>query len=123
MHTKNAIIVNKDASEALSEDEQAALIAAGEAATARSREMSKATYAGQLGILAEIGTTFEAAPAEVMDLLLITGGIGSIYGGYATPTEAATRTCCMITAIILGVTLLALVPELVTFLPDLMLSR
>lgn len=66
IHTKNAIIVNKDAFEALPEETQAALIAAGEAATARGWEMSKATYAEQLGILSENGMTVEQAPEEII---------------------------------------------------------
>ncbi|CAN0588690.1 unnamed protein product, partial [Ectocarpus sp. 12 AP-2014] len=50
IHTKNAIIVNKDAFEALPDDIRAALVTAGQDATKRGWEMSKATYAEQLGV-------------------------------------------------------------------------
>lgn len=66
IHTKNAIVVNKDAFEALPEEVQAALVAAGETATKRGWEMSKDTYAKQLGILKENGMTVSDAPEEVI---------------------------------------------------------
>ncbi len=66
IHTKNAIVVNKDAFEALPEDVQAALVAAGETATKRGWEMSKDTYAKQLGTLKENGMTVTDAPEEVI---------------------------------------------------------
>lgn len=66
IYTKNAIIVNKEAFDALPEATQAALVTAGEEATKRGWEMSKATYAEQLGILKEHGMTVEDAPEEVM---------------------------------------------------------
>ncbi|MBV0914268.1 TRAP transporter substrate-binding protein [Anianabacter salinae] len=67
--TKNAIIVNKDAFEALSPEVQAALVAAGDAATKRGWEMSEAVYAEQLDTLKANGMTVEDAPTEVMDRL------------------------------------------------------
>ncbi len=66
MHTKNAIIVNKDAFEALPAEVQQAMITAGEEATKRGWEMSKATYAEQIGVLKENGMTVEDAPEEVI---------------------------------------------------------
>lgn len=66
MYTKNAIIVNKDAFAALPEATQTALVAAGEAATKRGWEMSKDTYAKQLGTLTENGMTVSDAPEEVI---------------------------------------------------------
>ncbi|WP_240722474.1 TRAP transporter substrate-binding protein [Poseidonocella sp. HB161398] len=66
IYTKNAIIVNKETFEALPAGTQAALLAAGEAATRRGWEMSKATYSDQLGILEENGMTVEDAPEEVI---------------------------------------------------------
>ena len=69
IHTKNAIIVNKDAFDALPEEIQAALVAAGEAATKRGWEMSKATYAAQLDVLKENGMTVTDAPDEVITKL------------------------------------------------------
>ena len=74
IYTKNAIIVNKDAFEALPEDARAAMIAAGEAATRRGWEMSEAVYGEQLGILKSNGMTVTDAPAEVMDKLKEIGG-------------------------------------------------
>lgn len=64
--TKNAIIVNKDAFEALPDETQAALVAAGEAATKRGWEMSEAVYAEQLATLEENGMTVADAPEEVI---------------------------------------------------------
>lgn len=69
MHTKNAIIVNKDAFEALPAETQAALVTAGEEATKRGWEMSKATYAEQIGVLKENGMTVADAPEEVITKL------------------------------------------------------
>jgi TRAP-type transport system periplasmic protein len=66
IYTKNAIIVNKDAFEALSPEVQAAVVAAGEAATRRGWEMSEAVYAEQLDILAQNGMTVTQAPDEVI---------------------------------------------------------
>lgn len=66
IYTKNAIIVNKDAFEALPEDVQKALVAAGEAATKSGWEKSKAVYSEQLGILKEHGMTVSDAPEEVI---------------------------------------------------------
>ncbi|MDK3018644.1 TRAP transporter substrate-binding protein [Pseudodonghicola flavimaris] len=66
MYTKNAIVVNKDAFEALPEEVKAALVAAGETATKRGWDMSKETYAKQLGILRENGMTVADAPEEVI---------------------------------------------------------
>ncbi|MEP3333546.1 TRAP transporter substrate-binding protein [Sedimentitalea sp.] len=66
IHTKNAIIVNKDSFEALPEATQAALVSAGEAATARGWEMSKTTYAEQLGVLQENGMTVTDVPEEII---------------------------------------------------------
>ncbi|MCI5074066.1 TRAP transporter substrate-binding protein [Oricola sp.] len=74
IYTKNAIIVNKDAFEALPEDAQAAVIAAGEAATKRGWEMSEAVYGEQLDILKSNGMTVTDAPAEIMDKLKEIGG-------------------------------------------------
>ncbi|MAC78758.1 MAG: hypothetical protein CML66_11925 [Rhodobacteraceae bacterium] len=66
MYTKNAIIVNKDVFEALPAEVQTALVTAGEEATTRGWEMSKATYAEQIGVLEENGMTVSDAPAEVI---------------------------------------------------------
>lgn len=74
IYTKNAIIVNKDAFEALPEDVQKALVAAGEAATKSGWEKSKAVYSEQLGILKEHGMTVADAPEEVIVKLKEIGG-------------------------------------------------
>ncbi|WP_158971613.1 TRAP transporter substrate-binding protein [Chachezhania sediminis] len=66
IYTKNAIIVNKDAFEALPAGMQEALVKAGEAATKRGWEMSQATYGEQLNVLEENGMVVEQAPEEVM---------------------------------------------------------
>ncbi|MEO4044156.1 TRAP transporter substrate-binding protein [Hoeflea sp. CAU 1731] len=75
IYTKNAIIVNKEAFESLPEKAQAALIAAGEAATIRGWEMSKAIYGEQLDILKSNGMTVTEAPAEIIEKLKEIGGV------------------------------------------------
>ena len=90
IHTKNAIVVNKDAFEALPEDIQAALVTAGEEATARGWKMSKATYAEQLGVLEENGMTVTDAPEEVIAKLKEIGAtMMSEWKANATPEAKA----------------------------------
>lgn len=74
IYTKNAIIVNKDAFEALPKETQDALVAAGEAATKSGWEISKAVYAKQLETLKENGMTVADAPDEVIAKLKEIGG-------------------------------------------------
>lgn len=69
MLTKNAIIINKDVFDGLDAETQAALTAAGEEATVRGWEMSKAVYAEQIGVLEENGMTISDAPEEVITKL------------------------------------------------------
>ncbi|PJE31082.1 TRAP-type C4-dicarboxylate transport system, substrate-binding protein [Pseudooceanicola antarcticus] len=90
IHTKNAIVVNKDVFEALPEELQAALVAAGEAATASGWEMSKATYAAQLDILAENGMTVtEASPEIIAKLKEIGQSMMSEWEATASPEAKA----------------------------------
>lgn len=63
--SKNAIVVNQEAFDALPADVQTALVKAGEAASKRGWEMSKATLEAQMGMLAEKGMTVTDAPEQV----------------------------------------------------------
>jgi TRAP-type C4-dicarboxylate transport system substrate-binding protein len=69
MHNKNGIIVNQRALGALSEDLQAAVIAAGEAATLRGYEMSKIAGENSIAVLAENGMTVSEASPELLAAL------------------------------------------------------
>ncbi len=90
IYTKNAIIVNKDAFEALPEDVQMALVKAGEAATKRGWEMSKAVYGEQLETLKSNGMTVADAPDEVIAKLKEIGGtMMAEWKGSASPEAIA----------------------------------
>lgn len=67
MFTKNAVIVNLDAFNALPAEQQAALVAAGEEATKRGWEMSKVTFAEQTKVLADNGMTVSEASPEIVE--------------------------------------------------------
>jgi TRAP-type C4-dicarboxylate transport system substrate-binding protein len=67
MYSKNAIVVNKEAFEALPADVQAKLVDAGRAATKRAWEMSAATLKAQMQVLADNGMTVKEAPPQVID--------------------------------------------------------
>ena len=67
MFNKNAIIVNKEAFEALDPAIQQALVEAGENATKRAWQMSEETNEAQMKTLAENGMTVTEAPPEVVE--------------------------------------------------------
>ncbi len=67
LHTKNAIILNGDAFDALKEDQQQAVLAAAKKATERGWEMSKEASREKEQVLADHGMTVSEAPEDVMD--------------------------------------------------------
>ncbi|WP_106744236.1 TRAP transporter substrate-binding protein [Yoonia maritima] len=69
MHNKNGIIVNQRALGALPEDLQAAIIAAGEAATLRGYEMSRIAGENSVAVLKEHGMTVADASPELLQAL------------------------------------------------------
>ena len=70
---KNMVFVNTEAFEGLSEDEQAAVMAAAEAAEARGWEMSEAEATDMTEMLAENGITVGEAPADVTEAMNAAG--------------------------------------------------
>ncbi|PRY74971.1 TRAP-type C4-dicarboxylate transport system substrate-binding protein [Yoonia maritima] len=69
MHNKNGIIVNQRALGALPEDLQAAIVAAGEAATLRGYEMSRIAGENSVVVLKEHGMTVADASPELLQAL------------------------------------------------------
>lgn len=69
LHQKNAIIVNQAAMNALDEDLQKVVLAAGEAATLRGWEMAKAAAEEKEQLLANNGMIINQAPQDVQDKL------------------------------------------------------
>ena len=69
MHNKNGIIVNQRALGALPEDLQAAIVAAGEAATLRGYEMSRIAGENSVAVLKEHGMTVADASPELLQAL------------------------------------------------------
>lgn len=65
--TKNAVVVNEKYFSALSAEDQAAILAAAEAAEKRGWEMSEQTTNTQLGILKENGMNIADAPEQVIE--------------------------------------------------------
>jgi len=64
--SKNAVVVNKGYWDALSPEDQAAILTAAEAAELRAWEMSAATTAEQIGVLEQNGMTAAKAPDGVV---------------------------------------------------------
>ena len=65
--TKNAVVVNEKFFSELSEEDQAAILAAAETAESRGWEMSEETTKAQLAILEENGMSIADAPEQVID--------------------------------------------------------
>ena len=74
MHNKNAIIVSERAFRQLDEATQQIVLEAGENATQRAFEMSKAAGAEREGVLVEHGVTIAQAPQDILDRIEAIGG-------------------------------------------------
>ncbi|WP_102110443.1 TRAP transporter substrate-binding protein [Oceaniglobus roseus] len=90
MHNKNGIIVNTRALQALPEEVQKAVIAAGEAATKRGWEMSKEAGEASVAVLKEHGMTVADAPEQLQQKM---DEIGKVmieeWSASASPDEKA----------------------------------
>lgn len=75
MHNKNAIIVNERAFQALDEEVQQIVIAAGEAATERGWELSKQASEAREQMLRDHGIETAQAPADVMEKMAEIGEV------------------------------------------------
>jgi TRAP-type C4-dicarboxylate transport system substrate-binding protein len=90
LHTKNAIIVNGDAFDALTEDQQQAVLAAGRKASERGFEMSKEASREREQVLTDHGMTVAEAPADVMDKMREIGlTMVEEWRGEANPDQVA----------------------------------
>jgi TRAP-type C4-dicarboxylate transport system substrate-binding protein len=90
MHNKNAIIVNERALRQLSPELQKVVIEAGERATTRGWEMSKAASAEREQILKDHGMVVSQAPKDVMDKIAAIGKeMVTEWLATATPEEKA----------------------------------
>lgn len=86
--SKNAIVVNQKAFDALPEEVQEALVEAGEAASKRGWEMSKATLDAQMKVLAENGMTVTDAPEQITDEMKKVGEVMLFRWREASSEEA-----------------------------------
>ena len=73
--SKNAVVVSKSYFEALPAEDQAAMLAAADAAELRAWEMSAETTAAQMKILAENGMTTAKAPPELIERMKEIGAV------------------------------------------------
>jgi TRAP-type C4-dicarboxylate transport system substrate-binding protein len=90
LHTKNAIIVNGDAFDALTEDQQQAVLAAGKKASERGFELSKEASREREQVLIDHGMTVTEAPEDVMDKMREIGlTMVEEWRGEANPDQVA----------------------------------